>query len=145
MSCKTCRFHHYDKANEISECRRFPPTIKLDPGDASAEAITLWPDVEDDDWCGEEQDSNAYRLTLPLEQDEVIMRNLRGAAIVVGALLRRFGQVEVTLGAAELVEGPGASEVMFEQHEDGSKTIRIPKRRTRANRAEENADAEEEG
>jgi hypothetical protein len=61
MSCKTCRFHHYDEPNGTSECRRYPPIVIATTDDPD-ELVTVWPDVDDGEWCGEEEDSNKYEL-----------------------------------------------------------------------------------
>jgi hypothetical protein len=59
------------------------------------------------------------------------MQNMREAASVIGALLRRFGMAEVRLTAAEMASAPHASDVWFTTHDDGSRTIRIPSQRPR--------------
>jgi len=64
----------------------------------------------------------------PVDQGEIIMRNLRGAGIMIGALMRRLGVDELRLTARELVTGPGAHDVTIEDDPvEGGRTIRIRK------------------
>lgn len=61
-----------------------------------------------------------------VQQCEGLARQLRGAGIIIGALLRRLKVDAITLTAAELVEGPGAHEVEVTDYPvEGGKTIRI--------------------
>jgi len=50
--CETCRYFYEEKANEVSECRRYPPRPVADPEDSGL-LSAFWPDVEQDQWCGE--------------------------------------------------------------------------------------------
>ena len=46
-SCSTCRFYGRP-AGGMGQCRRHPPTVV-------ATGAGVWPQVHDDDWCGEYQ------------------------------------------------------------------------------------------
>ena len=46
-TCATCKFYKAD----LNECRRYPPTMMWP--DPKEHPVTRWPDMFDDDWCGE--------------------------------------------------------------------------------------------
>ena len=48
MRCETCMFFHKVIAS-IGECRKNVPKIIQEINDS----IGIWPEVEDDKWCGE--------------------------------------------------------------------------------------------
>lgn len=56
-SCSDCRWKEViiaedaDGAEPAVECRRYPPTVMLHDG----EAVVLWPQVAENEWCGEFQ------------------------------------------------------------------------------------------
>ena len=53
-SCGKCRFWLQNKGEFISGiCRRYPPNVQWD--ERLEEAITLFPEMDDDGWCGEWQ------------------------------------------------------------------------------------------
>lgn len=53
--CQFCRFYH-KKEEEMGECRRKPPTVKLHPKLFSLHEITVFPKVKRNDWCGEHKE-----------------------------------------------------------------------------------------
>lgn len=50
--CKTCRFADTDGLDGLI-CRRNPPLVQMYTINREHFAESWWPEVEDDDWCGE--------------------------------------------------------------------------------------------
>lgn len=48
-TCSTCKFYDCN----LDSCRRHPPVRMVAPHQGSPD--TFWPQVEEDDWCGEHQ------------------------------------------------------------------------------------------
>jgi len=48
-SCENCRYYFF------GFCRRYPPTVLIDPSSEEDETVSQWPTVEPEDWCGEHQ------------------------------------------------------------------------------------------
>lgn len=58
MSCKTCKYFKESELNGQLQrqfiCTRFPPTSQLIPtGPTSAQIMTVWPNVQENNECGE--------------------------------------------------------------------------------------------
>jgi len=78
--------------------------------------------------------SRQWTETSLSDHSAVLMEGqLRDAAVIIGALMRRLGMPEVLLTEAELVAAPRASEVWFEKDNSGLvRTIRIKQERRNA-------------
>lgn len=50
MKCKECRFY-----SGGAICRRYPPTIVNEGGGMHPDYRERWPEMLEDDWCGEFQ------------------------------------------------------------------------------------------
>lgn len=50
--CSTCR-HFTIQHGAYGECRRMPPTARIDPRAFNFESRAWWPIVRNDEWCGE--------------------------------------------------------------------------------------------
>lgn len=48
-TCENCRYYFF------GFCRRYPPTVFVDPESQEDETLSQWPAVEAEDWCGEHQ------------------------------------------------------------------------------------------
>lgn len=66
-TCGTCKFHGYGRTSaEVHSncCRRHAPLIT---GGLHTDAMTVWPKISVDDWCGEYQ---PRQPTTPTAEEE---------------------------------------------------------------------------
>lgn len=50
--CETCAY--YDcQGKGVGWCRRWPPTVIVDPGPYNPDFYDRWPQASPSDWCGE--------------------------------------------------------------------------------------------
>ncbi len=71
--CETCRFYDkYRNSENEGLCRKNPPMPMTLVG--SPDAVAMWPEVQDDDWCGEHQSKTERH---PLNLVEIAVANER--------------------------------------------------------------------
>jgi hypothetical protein len=68
QSCPNCRYYDppYEGEN-LGTCCRFPPQVVFlaaPPGSFHGKTVTLFPQVEEEDWCGEWQSISAAPRTV---------------------------------------------------------------------------------